>query len=192
MLLKVQVPAKMIWKVVGPIVPLSLHATPSNALHLLRSSVSAKLVCPAMAAQLNRMILAEISEAPVKLIPEDILNLQIRQDLICSLGPDMEYHEEEEVNQPLKKYKRTLTSNADNMAMKTSQILWMLKNNVATSRVPGTASSAAGILAQLPSTSSQDPDEPFSFLEQLHQKDILRKHLLFLDAAVDRHISEHL
>ena len=59
-LLKVDVPARLSQKVVGPIVPLSLDATAGNALHLLRSSLGAKLVGPAMAAQLNRMILAEI------------------------------------------------------------------------------------------------------------------------------------
>ena len=70
----------------GPIAPFGMHATPSNALHLLRSAVAAKLVGPSMAVQLSRKILADVSEVPVTFIPEATLNLQIKQDLVCALG----------------------------------------------------------------------------------------------------------
>ena len=74
------VPTKFGMTLVGSVVPQSLETTPSNALHLLRSSLCAKLVGPALAAQVNRMILAEISELPVVLIPEEALNLDVRND----------------------------------------------------------------------------------------------------------------
>ena len=66
-LLKVHVPTRLITQVVAPIVPVTLEPTPANAMHLLRSSLCAKLVGHALAAQANKMILAEISEVPVKL-----------------------------------------------------------------------------------------------------------------------------
>ena len=190
MKLKVDVPAEFIMKVVGPVVPLSMDPTPSNAMHILRSSLSAKLVGPAMAAQLNRLILAEISELPVKLIPEEILNIQIRQDLIASLGQDhggQEKGVDNQDNKPLTKMSRTSASIDENMANKTSQILWMLQNRLATSRVAETASSAADLLASMSPKSNVPAD-----FQELQMKDSLRKHLLFLDGAVDRHLTEQL
>ena len=44
-----------------------------------------KLVGPALAAQASMLILSEIAEVPVRRIPEQDLNLQIREDLIASL-----------------------------------------------------------------------------------------------------------
>ena len=41
-LLNVEVPANLILKVVGPLVPMNMEPTPGNALHILRSSLSAK------------------------------------------------------------------------------------------------------------------------------------------------------
>ena len=188
--LNVDVPAKLILKVVGPVVPLSMDPTPSNAMHILRSSLSAKLVGPAMAAQLNRLILAEISELPVKLIPEETLNLQIRQNLIASLGQDhgdQEKGDDTQDNTPLQKMSRTSASIDKNMANKTSQILWMLRNRLATSRVADTASSARDLLASMSSKSNDGPA-----FQELQLKDSLGRHLLFLDGAVDRHLTEQL
>ena len=84
-ILEVHVPSRLILQVVAPIVPLSLQPTAASALHLLRSSLCSKLVGPAMAAQANRKILAEISEVPVKMCAEQDLNLNIRRDLIALL-----------------------------------------------------------------------------------------------------------
>ena len=84
-LLSVHVPTRLIMQVLSPMVPLSLQPTPATALHLLRSQLCGKLVGPALAAQASRLILSEIAEVPVRLIPEQDLNLQIRENLIASL-----------------------------------------------------------------------------------------------------------
>ena len=84
-ILEVHVPSRLILQVVAPIVPLSLQPTAASALHLLRSSLCSKLVGPAMAAQANRKILAEISEVPVKMCAEQDMNQNIRRDLIALL-----------------------------------------------------------------------------------------------------------
>ena len=70
---------------VGTVVPLSIETTPSNALHLLRSSLFAKLVGPTLATQVDQMILAEISELPVVLILGKTLHLNDCKNLIASL-----------------------------------------------------------------------------------------------------------
>ena len=84
-LLGVKVPSGLIMTIMGPLVPLHAPATRANALHLLRSSLCSKLVGPALASQVNRMILAEITEAPVKLVSNDTLEQQIKMDLIAAL-----------------------------------------------------------------------------------------------------------
>ena len=84
-ILEVHVPSRLILQVVAPIVPLSLQPTAASALHLLRSSLCSKLVGPAMAAQANRKILAEISEVPVEMCAEQDMNQNIRRDLIALL-----------------------------------------------------------------------------------------------------------
>ena len=59
-------------KVVSSVVPWRLDPTPANAMHLLRFSLCCRLVGPAMAAQANRLILAEISDVPVHLFSETV------------------------------------------------------------------------------------------------------------------------
>ena len=135
------------------------------------------------------MILAEISELPVVLIPEEALKLDVRKDLIASLEQQLCGPEDEEDTQdkrPLKKFKNSSSNIDDNMASKTSQVLWMLENRVATSRVGATASSAALLLAGMSSSSASTLDQ----LEELQSKHTLRRHLLLLDAAVDRCTAE--
>ena len=63
-LLGVKVPSGLIMTIMGPLVPLHVQATRANALHLLRSSLCSSLVGPALASQVSRMILAEITEVP--------------------------------------------------------------------------------------------------------------------------------
>ena len=84
-LLKVRVPARLILKVVSSVVPWRLDPTPANAMHLLRSSLCCRLVGPAMAAQANRLILAEISDVPVHLFSEADLSLKVQENLISVL-----------------------------------------------------------------------------------------------------------
>ena len=93
-LLRVKVPSGLIMTIMGPLVPLHAPATRAHALHLLRSSLCSKLVGPALASQVNRMILAEITEVPVKLVAKDTLEQQIKMDLIAAL--EREHCEPEE------------------------------------------------------------------------------------------------
>ena len=137
-LLEVQVPSRLILQVVAPIVPLSFPPTAATALHLLRSSLCSKLVGPAMAAQANRKILAEISQVPVKMCAEQDMNMNIRRDLIASLEerhcvgePDAQ---EDIDSRPLKNMRRDLSSRQENLTTWTKQVLWMLENRVAASR----------------------------------------------------------
>ena len=84
-LLEVHVPTKLVKTVVGVLVPLNIETASIKAVHLLRSSLCAKLVGPALATQVDRSILAEISELPVVLIPRKALHLNVCKDLIASL-----------------------------------------------------------------------------------------------------------
>ena len=84
-LLEVKVPSGLIMTIMGSLVPLHAPATRANALHLLRSSLCSKLVGPALASQVQRMILAEIADVPVELVSKDTLEQQIKMDLIAAL-----------------------------------------------------------------------------------------------------------
>ena len=66
----VEVPTRMVLEVVSPVVPLSLDTTRANALHLLRSSLCCKLVGPSLVVQVNRLILREVAQVPVKLFSD--------------------------------------------------------------------------------------------------------------------------
>ena len=78
-LLHARMPATCVEKVVAHIVPLSMEPTPSTALLILRSSLCRKLMGHAMAVQANMMILAEMAEVPVKLLPEPEFNLLVNK-----------------------------------------------------------------------------------------------------------------
>ena len=193
-LLKVHVPTRLINQVVLPIVPLSMQSTPANALHLLRSALCVKLVGPALAAQANRMILAEISEVPVKLIPEQEINLEIRKDLVASLekqhcGPEVD--DDTTDSRPLKKFRKDTLTISENMSTKTKQVLWMLEHRVASTRVCDTISDAAALLSSLPSSSSSSSSSP-NIYDELFSKTSVNRHLLFLDGAMDRCASDML
>ena len=111
-LLKVDVPSRFILQVMSPVVPFHVAPTPANALHLLRFGWCCKLVGPALAAQTNRLLLAEIADVPVQLHSDEALNLSVRQDLIATLenlhcGPQVD---ETQDNRPAKKLKRDFQS----------------------------------------------------------------------------------
>ena len=84
-LLKVDVPSRLILQVMSPMVSFYVAPTPANALHLLRSGWCSKVVGPALAAQTNRLLLAEIADVPVQLQSAEALNLSVTQDLIATL-----------------------------------------------------------------------------------------------------------
>ena len=129
-LLGVKVPSGLIMTIMGPLVPLHAPATRANALHLLRSSLCSKLVGPALASQVNRMILAEITEVPVKLVAKDTLEQQIKMDLIAAL--EREHCEPEEDLQddngrrPPQKMRKTTLDKQENMRDLTKQVFFKL------------------------------------------------------------------
>ena len=84
-MIKVKVPGPLILKVVSQVAPLSLDLTRANAMHLLRSSLCSKLIGHSLAAQVNRLVLAEIAQVLVELLAEQDLNLGVRRDLVASL-----------------------------------------------------------------------------------------------------------
>ena len=79
------VPTQLVKRVVCVLVPLNLETTSSNASHLLRYFLCAKLVGLALATQVDRSILVEISELPVALIPGKALHLNVCKDRVASL-----------------------------------------------------------------------------------------------------------
>ena len=127
-LLGVKVPNGLIMTIMGPLVPLHAPATRANALHLLRSSLCSKLVGPALASQVKRMILAEVTEVPVQLVPKDILDQQIKMDLIAAL--EREHCEPEEDLQddngrrPLKKRRRGTLETKETLSDLTKQVFF--------------------------------------------------------------------
>ena len=84
-LLHVDVPKAATMSVLSQVVPLHAEPTPATVLHILRSGLCQKLVGKAMAAQANRLVLAEIAEVTVGLISPVDANLQVRQELVAIL-----------------------------------------------------------------------------------------------------------
>ena len=127
-LLGVKVPSGLIMTIMGPLVPLHAPATRANALHLLRSSLCSKLVGPALASQVKRMILAEIAEVPVKLVSKDTLEQQIKMDLIDALAREHCGPEEDlqDVNgrRPLKKMRRSTSERQEDLRNLTKQVFF--------------------------------------------------------------------
>ena len=74
------------------------------------------------------------------------------------------------------------------MGSTTSQVIWMLQNRVATSRIGESASSAAVLLAGM----SSNPSSTLRHVQDLQGRTSLNNHLLLLDVAVDRCTSEDL
>ena len=130
-LLHVDVPKEATLAVISQVVPLHAEPTPATVLHILRSGLCQKLVGKAMAAQANRLVLAEIADVPVGLISPVDANLQVRQELVAILhrqlcGPS---DDEKEPARPAK-FRRTKEAIAETMATKTSQVLYMLEHKL--------------------------------------------------------------
>ena len=85
--LEAHVSTKLVKRVDWVLVPLNLDTTSSNALHILMYSLCAKLVGPALATQVDRRILADISELLVVLIPRKALHLNVWQGPKSLFGP---------------------------------------------------------------------------------------------------------
>eukprot|EP00972_Heterocapsa_arctica_P023499 3462424-Heterocapsa_arctica.AAC.1 len=80
-------------------------------MHVLRSSLAAKLVGPTLAIQLGRRILGLVAELPVTLLTDIDVALGIKQDLVASL---VQLHtsraESDAEESPAKRLKTTRTS----------------------------------------------------------------------------------
>jgi hypothetical protein len=190
-LLKVDVPKRLIMQVMSPVVPFHLAPTPANGLHLLRSGLCKKLVGSALAAQVKRLILAEIAEVPVNLFSEPDLALKVRQDLIESL--DHQLCGSSEILEDERPTKRSRTTKAieETMKGKTEQVLFMLQNRVTCSRLQDTIASAYDLIQNMSSSSSGPGNSNLEVLDQLLSDKTIREHLLLLDGAKDRCISEN-
>ena len=187
-LLEVDVPARLILEVVSSVVPWHAPATPATALHILRSGACDKLVGPTLAAQANRLILAEIAEVPVDLIAPADLAQGVQRDLIASL--EQRSCGSTDIDEPGRPKKRSRTTVAidENMASKTNQILFMLRNRLPASRMQSTIASAYELL-QMEQSGSIGGTEAF---ENMLTDSPLRQHLLLLDGAVDRCMADKL
>ena len=183
--LQVEVPEALILTAMSPVVPWQVHPTRATALHLLRSEHCKKLVGPALAAQVSRLILQEVADVPVDLPSPDELALKVRQELVASLhrqscGPS----DLEAPARPAKK-SRTQSARDETMGTKTKQVLYMLKNRLAVTRLHSTIESTCQLLEDVTS----DPATGNSFrqiLDEMTSEQSIRRHLLFLDGAVDR------
>lgn len=97
-------------------------------------------------------------------------------------------------DRPIQNMKMTLGSVDDDMVMHASQILWTLEHKVATRNMVDTASSGAGFVTTLSSTSFDEElgDDPIQAFQDMRPKKSLRRRLLFLDAAAERHLPDNL
>ena len=185
-LVKVHVPRGLILQVLSPLVPVSLAPTPSNALHILRSSWCSKLIGPALAAHVNRRILSDIAEVPVEMMSQELLDLQIRQNLVDMLAerhcePDLE-------DRPTKRCKRQ-----DKLSANTEQVLFILQHRVTWRRANATIKGALELAEKLTSSaSSSSTTQDLEIDQVLKSRFQLAKHMLFLDGAVDRCMNDKL
>ena len=191
--LQVNVADRLILQIMSPVVPFQVAPTRANALHLLRSSWCSKLVGPALAAQANRLILAEIAEVPVQLQSDAELNLRVRQDLIqflehqhCPPDPD------DQEARPSKKLKRASESIDDLMKDKTEQVLYQLRNRVPAYRATATLQDSIFTLQRLRSSSYGSSLDLDSCTETSFGRVALVRHMLLLDGAIDRCTSDYL
>jgi len=134
-LLKAGVPRRLILQGLSPMVPFHVApytcqcSAPIEIWLVLQASWCCKLVGPALAAQTNRLLLAEIADVPVQLHSYEALSLGVRQDLIATLenlhcGPQVD---ETQDNRPAKQSRRDSQSVLDGIYAKTAQVLLMLK-----------------------------------------------------------------
>ena len=187
--LGVEVPVDHIMNVVGTVVPLSLAPTRANAMHLLRSSVCSKFVGSSLSLQLSRKILAEVAELPVPLVPEKELHQQLKQEMVDRLARLHAPVECEESLEPNRKRSRTMDSRNEMLMDKTKQVLFMLQNRVAINRVHQTLMGALSLMKDLTSEAAL---ENLNLEDSLLHMESLRRHMLLLDGALDRYMSDEL
>ena len=77
----------------------------------------------------------------------------------------------------------------ENLAANTDQVLWMVRNRVATTRVAQTITECSSVVAKLLKIS--ESLDAVGVAQLLHGKESLRRHLTLLDGALDRCASDH-
>ena len=121
------------------VVPFHASPTPANALHLLRSGLCRKLVGPALATQASRLILEEVAQVRVALLSPDDLAIKVRQDLVETLHRQQcEPSGADDPGEKPAKRGRTKEAIERTLATKTDQVLFMVKNRVASTRLRST------------------------------------------------------
>ena len=193
-LLEVSVPTKLITTVVTPLAPHPWRCTRANAVHFLRSAHCARLVGPAMAAQVSRKLLAEIASLPLEnLESEQDLARKVKEDLVAAMAKlHGDNDSEEEEQRPAKKLRRDPGTLLGYLADKTHQVLYMVQNRIPATRVTGAFTGAVELLEKLsPSKGKAGPAGPGAgsaeeLKDLLVSPEKLNKHMLFLDGAVDR------
>ena len=138
--------------------------------------------------------MAETAAVPVQLHSDGALNLSVRQDLIATLenlhcGPQVD---ETQDNRHAKKLRRDSQSVLEGIHAKTAQVLFMLKNRVAGTRVTATVADAADIIETMASSSCSSSSSASGILDELRHRTSLSRHMLLLDGAVDRCASDRL
>ena len=187
-LVGVEVPLRLLQKVVSQIAPLRLDTTRAAAIHVMRSpACCSQLVGPSMATQVARMLLSEVAEVPVPLLSDADLLLGVKRDLVNKCHLDLE-EDGVECEMPQKKAKRTKNDNDEMLAAKTKQVLWALENRLAIRRVEDTLVSAQTLIEDLEGR----PAHASGLTEVLVHRTQLVRHMLIVDGAVDRHSSDKL
>ena len=192
-LVGVEVPLRLLQKVVSQIAPLRLDTTRAAAIHVMRSpACCSQLVGPSMATQVARMLLSEVAEVPVPLLADADLLLGIKRDLVASLTENKCQHDLEEegveCDMPWKKAKRTKKDLDEMLESKTKQILWALENRLAIRRVADTLVSAQTLIEDIEGRTAHAS----GLTEVLVHRTKLVDHMLILDGAVDRYSSDRL
>ena len=180
------------------VAPVLIEPTRANAMHLLRSSLAQKLVGRTLATQLSRMILAEVAEVKVPLLSDSDICLGLKRDLTSSLeelhceGEDLVGDEALISCHTAKRLRRDPEGQLRRMAAMTQQVLFAIENRVPFSRLEGTVAAAGELIADLAETSPSSSSPGASVEDLLSDRTSLVRHMLLLDAAVDRYILERL
>ena len=161
-LVDVEVPRQALRAVVSPIVPQSLDPTRANAYSILRSrACTSKIVGPTLGLQISRLVLAEVAEVPVALVPPGALILGLKRDIVNTLSTHLTADTgPTECVTPVKKARRDPRSRQEMLGHKTRECLWILENRLAVRRASGTLLSAEDLIASLHDRDSRDSLHP--------------------------------
>ena len=197
-ILGVEVALDVILHVVSPL-QFSIELTRANAVHILYSPLCCKLVGQTMARLVRQSLMQTLTgmPAPNPIESQDEILLDVKKDLVHSLGQiNGPPPEEADIVGPAQKKKRGKQDIEDNMSYKTKQVVYMIKNRIASMHMQNTVIGAATLMHDMLSrTRESQGDSVFTkTLDSAKEKveDILvsrhslQRHLLLMDAAMDR------